>query len=282
MIDKGTRTIRLHTLVISAAILSVGSVAGLGIIARPSENTVSQPFQATIGHDGMASPRIAVIDGDTIEIDDRIVEFAGIDAPELGQLCDTGGHLTSCGLEAAFALRKLIAMANGEPVCVAAAGRRAALCRVGSLDLAETLLRNGLVTTLADAPLHYRSAEHEARAVPLGLWRGPFVSPADWRAGQRLAAETDALRAADATTDWPRRIAGVTILPEPITHRDPCVIKGIVSPTAGRRYFGPLDPGYETIHVGQGGRMFCSDDEARAAGWSHGHLIAHRRMAALD
>jgi len=282
MTKQGYDTIRLQTLVISAAILAVGSVIGLGIIARPVENTASQPFQATIGHDGVASPRVAVIDGDTIEIDGRIVDLAGIDAPELGQRCERGGHLTPCGLDAAFALRKLIAMADREPACVEAADTDAVPCRIGSLDPAETLLANGLAVALPNAPLHYRAAEQRAREVSLGIWRGRFVDPDEWRSGRRLAAETEALRAAEAATDWPRRIAGVTILPQPLTQRDPCLIKGVLSPTAERRYIGPLDAGYETIHVGpDGARRFCSDDEARAAGWSHGHLDPARRVAAL-
>jgi len=135
-----------------------------------------------------------------------------------------------------------------------------------------------LATALPDAPSYYKEAERRAREVPLGIWKGPFVTPGEWRIGKRLPAEIDAVRAASAPTDWPRRIAGVTLLPEPISHRDPCVIKGVVSPTAGRWYFGPLDPGYAMIDAKAGqGRMFCSDDEARSAGWRHGHLALDQR-----
>jgi len=99
------------------------------------------------------------------------------------------------------------------------------------------------------------------------------VVPAEWRGGKRLPAEIDALRAAKVPTDWPRRVGGVTILPKPLSQGDPCVVKGIVTAAADHWYFGPLDPGYAAIDVkAEQGRTFCSDDEARTAGWRHGHL----------
>jgi endonuclease YncB( thermonuclease family) len=45
---------------------------------------------------------VRVIDGDTVEIDGRLVQLYGIDAPELGQLCDRDGELWECGREAAL------------------------------------------------------------------------------------------------------------------------------------------------------------------------------------
>ena len=34
-----------------------------------------------------------VIDADTLQVDGKVVQLYGIDAPELGQLCESGGSL---------------------------------------------------------------------------------------------------------------------------------------------------------------------------------------------
>ncbi len=251
------------------------------MMGRPTEDGMGAARPEAIGRFDAPAPAVAVIDGDTLEINGEAIRLAYIDAPELGQSCDADGHLTACGREAAFTLRKLIDIAEKKPDCAAVAGTDAFICRAGTADPAEVLLASGLATALPDAPAYYKEAERRARAVPLGIWKSTFVAPGEWRMGKRLPAEIDAVRAATAPTDWPRRIAGVTILPEPVSHRDPCVIKGVVSPAAGRWYFGPLDPGYALIDAQAGrGRMFCSDDEARNAGWRHGHLALGQRSLA--
>ena len=270
---RGKRVIRLDTPVIAAAIVSVVGVFVLGVMDRPQGDGTGTLHPETVGRLDAPAPAVAVIDGDTLEIKGGIVRLAYIDAPELGQSCEAGGHLTACGSDAAFVLRKLIGIADAKPDCAPVAGTDAFVCRVGSADPAEVLLASGLATAMADAPAYYRAVERRARDVPLGIWKGPFVAPEEWRTGKRLPGEIDAVRAASAPTDWPRRVAGLAFLPEPISHRDPCVIKGVVSSAADRWYFGPLDPGYATIDVKAGkGRTFCSIDEARSAGWHHGHL----------
>ncbi len=122
--------------------------------------------------------------------------------------------------------------------------------------------------------------EERARAVPLGIWRGEFVPPVNWRAGERLPAERHAVQAANSESDWPWRVAGVQVLPIPITHRHPCVFKAVDLAGSARGDFGPLDGGYASIDLTAGnGRLFCSDDEARQAGWSHGHMALNQITA---
>ena len=60
---------------------------------------------------------ILVIDGDTLEVAGRIIQLAGIDAPEIGQVCVHGDQDWHCGLRAAYALHKFIELAADPVVC---------------------------------------------------------------------------------------------------------------------------------------------------------------------
>jgi len=187
--------------------------------------------------------RLAVIDGDTIEIDGAVVDIAGIDAPEISQLCRRDAEIRHCGLAAALALEKMLALDAAYIACSPVA-TGTVRCAVGDEDLALRLLGKGYALALPGALPAYTEAAAEAKAAGMGLWGARFVEPARWRAGERLDAETAA-----ATR---------------------CLIKGVVE-TAGRRYLVPTDPDYAavTVDAAAGGRLFCSDEAARAAGFRH-------------
>ena len=185
-----------------------------------------------------------VIDGDTLVVEGRLVQLAGIDAPELGQRCFNDGKPWRCGLQAALALRKLTAF--GEVVCEKEASKPdspQANCRVGDKDLAVTLLHQGYAVALPEAPARFQAAQHSAREAKFGIWRGDFVAPASWRDGVRLPGE-----AADPKY---------------------CVIKGTINEKDQRVFYVPSDEGYDEIVIdpSRGERMFCSDDQAILRGW---------------
>lgn len=191
---------------------------------------------------------ISVIDGDTIQIGHKIIQLAGIDAPEIGQMCLHDGEPWKCGLEAAYALHKLIELAAEPIVCTDATvgknGVITATCEGPHENLAISLLRAGYVFALPNDPFYYRSIEDHARNAKLGVWGGKFVLPWEWRKGERLPGETE-------KTD------------------PPCEVIGKISPTGERLYYVPTDPGFDKIKVdpAHGDRRFCSDQAARAAGW---------------
>ncbi|MDX1711550.1 MAG: thermonuclease family protein [Rhodovibrionaceae bacterium] len=193
----------------------------------------------------LAMSEVSVIDGDTLEIDDKIVSISGIDAPELGQLCRNRQKAYRCGLEAALSLRSLLSTYRSI-VCSDVPGRPEAemSCSVGDRDLGEMLLRRGYAVAGSEAPAPYRSAEQQARKSGLGIWRGEFVAPASWREGERLP-----------------EIEG-----EPVQN---CDIKGRITAEGRKTYVVPTDPDYEDIEIDpdQGERLFCSDDEAELHGW---------------
>lgn len=204
-------------------------------LAAASETAVAQT----------TSSPAAIIDGDTLEVNGETIRLYGIDAPELGQLCRKGANQYRCGYDAALTLRNLVGNApiscRATPVDASDPGQ---ICSVGLVDLAEAMLRRGYAVALPNAITFYRRAEYEAQRSKLGIWRGDFVPPSEWREGRRLQA-----RNGD-----PSQI---------------CDVKGIVSDKGIRVYLVTSDPDYETVEIDQsrGERLFCSDDEAELAGW---------------
>lgn len=209
------------------------------------------PGRAAVGQGREAA---AAIDGDTIQIGSVIVQLAGIDAPELGQLCADGARLWRCGLDAAAQQRARLTLRSGALSCTPqgrgggrSGGRggdlAVATCQVGTEDLAQTLLMQGYAVAMPDSPPAYKEAERSARRASLGIWRGDFVHPQAWRAGGRLPGEAA---------------------------QEDCPVKGMVTDGGERLYLVPADQQAHRAAVpdpGRGERRFCSDEEARAAGW---------------
>jgi len=201
---------------------------------------------------------VTVVDGDTLEIDGRLVRLYGIDAPELGQFCLNGSKRYRCGYEAALALKKLTE--NGPVDCRPTpvdADDEGQICAVELVDLAEAMLRRGYVVAQPNALPIYRRVELEAKRSKLGIWRGDFIPPAEWRQGHRLAQGDNE----------PRQI---------------CDIKGIVSDKDERVYVVPSDRDYDSLVIDEsrGERNFCSDDEAELAGWRRWPKSATRQRSA--
>ena len=200
---------------------------------------------AGLGHPGFApgtlNPQLSVIDGDTLELDGQAIELVGIDAPELGQWCHDGSVLYACGLAAAFELHKLLAL---DPVtCTPTdAESRVYECRTSESTLGQRLAERGLAT--ARTRTDVQMAERTARGVPLGIWRGKFVDPDRWRDGHRLPEETREVHV--------------------------CPILGL-NLNAADVYVVPTDPDYREWEgrFTEVVRRFCSDEHARASGYSH-------------
>lgn len=129
-----------------------------------------------------------VVDGDTLEIDDRNIRLAGLDAPERAQRCtDAGGDEFACGRAATDYLRFLVG--EGEATCRGQGtdrwNRLIARCRANGVDLSEAMIRRGwAVAFMGDLePL-----EVAARDAGVGMWAGEFTRPADWRRERRSAS----------------------------------------------------------------------------------------------
>jgi len=207
-----------------------------------------------------ASSSATVVDGDTLEINGETVRLYGIDAPELGQFCLNGSKRYRCGYEAALTLKNLAGSALVEcqstPV---EANNFGQICSVDLVDLAEAMLRRGYALALPNALAVYRKAERDAKQSRLGIWRGDFIPPADWRAGKRLEIHEGELSQV-------------------------CDIKGIVSDSGQKVYLVASDPDYKSIQIDEsrGEKYFCSDDEAELASWRRWPKSAVRQRASVQ
>jgi endonuclease YncB( thermonuclease family) len=198
--------------------------------------------------------RASVIDGDTIEIRGERIRLAAIDAPESSQLCqDTSGRDYRCGQQAALALSDMIGAQNVScrPDDRDRYGRTIATCFLRDLDLNGWMVEQGhALAYLQYGGARYSGAEAAARGEGRGMWAGTFVPPWDWRRGVRTPAGI----AAYARQEQPSRAD--------------CRIKGNISKN-GRIYHVPGSRHYDRtrIDTSRGERWFCSEEEARRAGW---------------
>lgn len=203
-----------------------------------------------------------VIDGDTLEVDGRRVRLWGIDAPEAAQTCLREGQRWPCGAAAAEHLRSLI---GGRAVActpreAAAEGPVPAVCTSGDAELNAAMVSAGYALALWQVSADYEPGQQAARAAGKGIWAGPFMEPWEWRKGFRLEGAPAAAPAPPPTQP--------AAAPTPAPDRSRCRIKGNIS-GRGKFYHTPDSPWYGRTKIDEaaGERWFCTEEEARAAGW---------------
>ncbi|MCK0167291.1 thermonuclease family protein [Jannaschia sp. S6380] len=200
-----------------------------------------------VGADTLSGP-IRVIDADTIDIGAAAnVRLLGIDAAEDGQTCtDAAGAVLPCGRMATLGARRLYQgrIARCTVHDRDRYGRLLAICRVDGRDMNAELVRLGLARVYREDP-RYFAEQKEAALLARGLWAYDMLDPAAWRA-ERRAARARANAPADGT----------------------CRIKGNISDN-GRLYHLPGSRAYgpTRIDTTRGERWFCTETEARNAGW---------------
>ncbi len=199
--------------------------------------------------------RASVIDGDTLDVRGTRIRLYGIDAPESGQSCQDAYHKDyRCGQTAALTLSSRIG--QGNVTCVARDtdqyGRVIAVCRLGSTDLNEWMVREGHAIAYRRYSQVYVNVELTAKELRRGIWNGTFQEPSEWRRARRASGENTR----------PEKVA-------PPTKLSGCTIKGNISAGGERVYHLPGTRDYDRTRINDraGERMFCSEDEAKAAGW---------------
>ena len=237
----------------------------------------------------------SVIDGDTLEVRGQRIRLYGVDAPESSQWCtDQSGAAVRCGQQAAMALDSLL---NGqtcrcEVVDTDRYGRLVATCYVGQTNVNAWLVRQGWALAYRKYSQDYAAAEQLAQVEGRGIWQYAFKEPWEYRASRRPG------RTASTVADpagfmpdppWTRRdaarsLSGVstnsdgtsqTIPVDPSNKSlqsqpsDPCTIKGNINRHGERIYHTPASRWYERTIVDEskGERWFCTEEQARLAGW---------------
>ncbi len=101
----------------------------------------------------------------------------------------------------------------------------------------------------------YAALQRKAEAQKIGIWAGPFQPPWEWRAAQRQQQSRQT-----STPFAP--LVGVAAPGD-------CRIKGNIGNKGQRIYHVPGQRHYDETRISEskGERWFCSEREARAAGW---------------
>jgi endonuclease YncB( thermonuclease family) len=189
------------------------------------------------------SGTIRVIDADTFDVGGERVRLFGVDAPELGQPCTVGRQTIDCGRWAADQVR---ARFDGQRARCSTRdidryGRQVATCDVGGTDMGQVVVAEGWATAYRRYSMLYDLDEKAAVVASRGLWAATMEEPESFRASSNTAPAA----------------------PDPA-----CNIKGNIS-NSGQIYHRPGNRDYDRTVIDErsGERWFCSEAEARAAGW---------------
>lgn len=234
----------------SAARQALPAILLLGLVLLAAVIGAQRPWPSLAA----TQQNLTVIDGDTLQSGGDIVQLYGIDAPELGQVCQREGKPWHCGVEAALALHKLITLSGTAVICedwhdgtvsAGPTGEGIRVCQLGKdQELGLAMLRNGYAMALPGSFPYYGQIERQAKQTGLGIWASEFTPPWEWREGRRIAGEVGQLG-------------------------EDCNVKGILDDDGSQIYLVPTDRDFAGVTVEQsaGEQLFCSDEEARQAGW---------------
>jgi endonuclease YncB( thermonuclease family) len=214
-----------------------------------------------------------VKDGSTVQLGNVTYRLDGIDVPPLDQLCiDEHAESWTCGIAARDQLAKLIGDRQircddlgADPTFKK---RHLGVCKIEGdpTSLSQLLVRDGFAMNVeASATGRFKQDEARAREDRLGLWKGCFVAPEEFRRGKKDGA----LLGGSCPADRYQAIRDA-LFPDDLAMPAGCNIKGklavrarvtgnigIYHLQACRSYPGLTNPD----------RWFCSEDDAQAAGF---------------
>jgi endonuclease YncB( thermonuclease family) len=213
-----------------------------------------------------------VKDGGTLQVAGVTYRLDGIDAPELDQMCiDEHADAWACGVEARDQLAKLIGdrTVRCEDLGLAPAKtRHIGICTVEgeTATLNQLVVRQGFALNFEPyARGRFKDDEAGAKDKKLGLWKGCFAAPYEFRRGRKDGT----LLGDSCRTDKDQQIRAV-LFPEHPVMPPGCSIKGKLAVRARvtgnvgvyhlqgcRSYPGTTEPD----------RWFCTEEDAQAAGF---------------
>jgi endonuclease YncB( thermonuclease family) len=224
----------------------------------------------------MVGPSLAAetvaTDGATIRVDRTIYRLDGIDAPEIDQTClDEHDEVWACGvvlrdrLSAYIGSRAVRCEDKGtDPIYK---HRRLGICSIEgeATTLNEWLVHEGwAIKTEPDAKSRFAAAEADARENRRGLWKGCFADPRDMRGWDQNGAR---LIGTGCQADHKNRTREKLFRVDS-TMPPGCPIKAKLALRAigyDGIYHLPSCGSYRRVRQAQ--RWFCSEEDARAAGF---------------
>ncbi len=155
----------------------VGAVAGVLVVMLASPAELLGRVPPLTGTLNAAPARVAVVDGETLVLNETIIRLEGVSAPARGQLCHGAeGGETDCGAEAAAALAAFV---RGHDVSCRLNGRDRegfprAICEAAGTELNRALVAAGWARARSDMP-GLAAEEKAAHDAGRGLWRGGWL-----------------------------------------------------------------------------------------------------------
>jgi endonuclease YncB( thermonuclease family) len=161
-----------------ALIALVGSLAAAGIaitgLSRQTSGSATPQSGASVAGLDAQPARVAVVDGGTLLLWNRVVRLLGVDPPKRGARCKAGdGSDVDCGAAATNALAALVwelpvaCILHGQDEL----GRPFATCEAGGTDLNRAQVAAGWARA-DDALPALKREEAQARAGRRGVWAG--------------------------------------------------------------------------------------------------------------
>jgi endonuclease YncB( thermonuclease family) len=235
----------------------IGALGALGLIyiggpiLRSADGVAVAKFtpdiaKPTAGSTAAIAGRAVAISGDLMRVGGRLVRLSGVEAPDAHQPCHrANGRRWNCASAAKAGLARLIRRrtVSCTPTGQAEGGAIVAQCQMGKTDVAAELVRHGYVFAVRSFFGSLSGEEDAARAAKAGIWQGEILRPQAWRDQQWQ----------EATRDAP----------------DGCPIKGYIR-ASSKLYALPWSENYDRtkVRTDKGGRWFCSEDDAKAAGFA--------------
>lgn len=216
---------------------------------------------------------VVVKDGGTLQLAGVSYRLDGIDAPELDQMCiDEHADPWACGVEARDQLTRLIGSravrCDDLGLAPALKTRHIGICTIEgeTANLSQLIVRQGFALNFEPyAKGRFKDDEAAARDKRLGLWKGCFATPYEFRRGRKDGA----LLGESCRTDKDREIRAV-LFPEHPGMPPGCSIKakfavrarftgnvGVYHLQGCRSYPAMTEPD----------RWFCTEEDAQAAGF---------------
>ena len=132
------------------------------------------------------SGKTFVLDGDSLRVGGKEVRLFGVDAPEYSQTCFDGKKQEyECGQVSRGFLIKMVG--GKDIVCFYASkdkyDRFLSKCYLGKTSVNNELLKNGMaiIYNFNDSDKKMIELEKYAKANKLGVWKGEFQLPKDYR-----------------------------------------------------------------------------------------------------